>query len=45
MVRIYRSDTLHLLSRTLRQMADDADRLRHAAKSPRAPLARVTMIP
>jgi hypothetical protein len=45
MVRVYRPDTLRLLSRTLRQMADDADRLRHTAKSPRAPVARVTVIP
>lgn len=45
MVRVYRPDALRLLSRTLRQMADDADRLRQAAKSPRAPLARVTVIP
>jgi hypothetical protein len=43
--RVHRPETLRALSRTLRQMADDADRLRQAAKSPRAPLARVTVIP
>jgi hypothetical protein len=45
MVRVYRPDALRSLSHTLRQMADDADRLRRAAKPPRAPVARVTVIP
>lgn len=45
LVRIHRPDALRVLSHTLRQMADDADRLRRAPKPSRMPLARVTVIP
>jgi hypothetical protein len=45
MVRVYRPEALRSLSRTLRQMADDADRLRNAQKPHQVPLARVTVIP
>lgn len=43
--RVHRPETLRALSRTLRQMADDADRLRRSAKPSRTPVARVTVIP
>ena len=45
LVRVYRTEALRALSRTLRQMADDADRLRRSPKPSRAPVARVTIIP
>jgi hypothetical protein len=43
-IRTYRSDVLRALAQSLRQLADDADRISRGPKAKRLPTARVMVI-